>query len=596
MKNKKICASILLIIMLVITILIVPNSSKATEKTIEVYFSRNEIRENSEPKKGMGFAIHKPQNTDGKTGTNIWKFVKHNDASSGTFDDTINFYCIKDGVGFSLDSSTVKYDKSFDFVADKEIIKAKTEDTTLQSLVNNDDAYYGIIALADLVYVKGAANPDGTSSPNVSTNADKEKLLRAAGIDPTDNKLSDDMIDAIQQAAFWYFSNYENEDGAFTNCYDNYDKGNDWLNYKISGEQEDYTSITEGALYTKPIPPEAEERGGQVSDLYRYLIDTAKANATKYKTGGRKSKNIITLFTNWTGEALSKTQPLISIQKIREFDLALRKYITKVDGVDVSTLTGSRAPSITATEINNSGTAIYNHRKDPVTVKKGSEVTYNITIYNEGDVAGIAKEITDQLPTGLKYKDGSIDSNSKYTASYDSSSNKITFTRKNESEPLQPYAGGSNLASETITFVCEVEAEPSESNETKILTNIAWISKAKNTEKDLDITQTGDERDSLPTTDHSPNKEQNDLPTYHGNDDNPGANNNETELGNSGTFFKGQEDDDDFEKLKLSPNNFDLALTKAIYEVNGKRVDERITNENVDDLKAGRTINRYGSR
>ncbi len=589
MKNKKMCASILLILMLVITILIIPNSSKATEQTVDLYFSRKEVREKSTPKANMGFAIHQPQNDVSKTGTNIWKFVKHNSKDSVEFDDTINFYCVKDGVGFSLENKTVQYDKSFDFVADKEVMKAKTGDTTLQSIVNNDDAYYGIIALADLVYVKGAANPNGTPSSNVSTNADKEKLLTDAGIDLADNKLSDDMIDAIQQAAFWYFSNYEDENGAFTNCYDNYrdEIGDEWLTYKISGEQENYTSITEGALYSEPDSPEAEERGEQVSALYRYLVGTAKENATKYKNGARKSKNIITLFTNWTGEALSHTQPLISIQKIHEFDLALRKYITKVDGVDVSTLTGSRAPSITATEINNSGTAIYNHRKDPVKVKKGSKVTYNITIYNEGDVAGIATEITDQLPKELKYKEGSIDSNSKYTASYDSASNKIKFTRKNVSDPLQPYTGGSNLASETITFVCEVNEESSNSNETKILTNIAWISKAKNTEKDLDIAQPGDERDSLPTADHSPNKQQNDLPTYHGNDANPGANNSEAELGNSGTFFKGQEDDDDFEKLKLLPNNFDLALTKAIYEVNGKRVDERITNENVDKLKAG---------
>ncbi len=580
MKNKKLKASILVEIMLVVAMLIVPNFVKAQEKDISIYLSRRELRQNSQLVSKIGFSIGDP---DYPNHANIWKFVKHDSSSRDSdFDDTINFYCVKDGIGFSTENEPNLYNKSFDFVEDRTAMQAKSEDEHLKSLVDDDDTYYQIMALADLIYVKGAITPEGMKTTNKSAETDKQKLLQAAGIDPQENYLSDDMIDAIQQAAFWYFSN--RDDGSYEDKYNKYGKySGNWFYYTLDGQT--WKALTDGDLCSQ-LGGDTTDVPEQVDSLYEYLIDTAKTNAQSYKNDGRKAKNKITLFTNLDiGRGAGSTQPLIVVEKVREFDLALRKYITKVDNVDVSQMTGTRAPSITATEINNSGTAKYAHRKDPVTVKQGSKVTYNITIYNEGEAAGIAKEIIDQLPTGLKYS--SIDSNSKYTASYEPDSNKITFTRKDEENPLEPYAGGSDLDSETITFVCEVEEKSTSGKDKSVLTNIAWISQEKNTETELNINQEGDERDSLPTAGRSPNKGQEDLPTYHGNDRNKGANNNEKELGDSSYFFKGQEDDDDFEKLQLLPNDFDLALTKAICEVNGKSVDERITNENVDKLKAG---------
>ena len=116
---------------------------------------------------------------------------------------------------------------------------------------------------------------------------------------------------------------------------------------------------------------------------------------------------------------------------IGQFDLALRKYITKVDGIELQN-ESSRVPNIDTenTLDKNEETAKYSHKKDPVQVKTGSIVTYNITIYNEGNKDGYATEVTDQLPTGLKsnLKTGDVVTSSKgnkYIVTYNEETNKV---------------------------------------------------------------------------------------------------------------------------------------------------------------------------
>ena len=95
----------------------------------------------------------------------------------------------------------------------------------------------------------------------------------------------------------------------------------------------------------------------------------------------------------------------------KEFDLALRKIIASVRkaGTTESALIvneegklATRKITYDASNIERTGTAIYNHRKDPIVVEKGDIVTYEISIYNEGDMGGYASEIVDKLPKGLK--------------------------------------------------------------------------------------------------------------------------------------------------------------------------------------------------
>ena len=254
------------------------------------------------------------------------------------------------------------------------------------------------------------------------------------------------------------------------------------------------------------------------------------------------------------------------------FDLALRKYITKVNGKE---LTGdnSRIPNIDESTLKTGTTATYKHKKDPVIIKNGDIVTYKMTIYNEGEKEGRATKVIDQLPTGLKFKNvisGNFDKNS-----YDESTNILSLERKtSNTDNLKAYTSG-NLDSETIEIECEVVAKPDTEN-TIILTNVAWISEEYDSESNITITQQeGMDRDSEPSTIPSVNKDN--MADYKGKD-------NQEDLSDSNYYYKGQQDDDDFEKLILMPESFDLKLIKRITAVNNQNVSERIESVDVSKL------------
>lgn len=82
--------------------------------------------------------------------------------------------------------------------------------------------------------------------------------------------------------------------------------------------------------------------------------------------------------------------------KLQYFDLALRKFITKVNTTEYN----NRYPEIT---YNEDGSITYKHTKDPVLVTTNDVVIYTIRVYNEGEKAGYATEITDNLPEGLEF-------------------------------------------------------------------------------------------------------------------------------------------------------------------------------------------------
>ena len=102
-------------------------------------------------------------------------------------------------------------------------------------------------------------------------------------------------------------------------------------------------------------------------------------------------------------------------RKSPKFDLALRKFITKIDGKDVEV---SRVPVIdeeSKNVLDLTGTAVYHHTKKALEVEVGSKVEYTIRVYNEGEVDGVAKEITDYLPAGLTFDKISDESAKLYT-------------------------------------------------------------------------------------------------------------------------------------------------------------------------------------
>ena len=263
----------------------------------------------------------------------------------------------------------------------------------------------------------------------------------------------------------------------------------------------------------------------------------------------------------------------------KEFDLALRKMISAVRkaGMTESTLMSNeegklatRKITYDASNIEKTGTAIYNHRKDPIVVEKGDIVTYEISVYNEGDMDGYASKIVDKLPNGLKlygqttgtYTSGNV----QYSYVYDEANNTITFTNISKNI-LSAYDGGNTLSSETIQVECEITQEPSTATNT-YLTNIAYISKEYNSETNQELTTDRDSNvENIPSANQNTTGDK--YTGYHGGNNQNGD--NSKDVYNDGTnnddYFPGREDDDDFEVVVVKPAAFDLALQKYISSI-----------------------------
>ena len=85
---------------------------------------------------------------------------------------------------------------------------------------------------------------------------------------------------------------------------------------------------------------------------------------------------------------------------LRRFDLALRKFITGVEFDGTTTEITNRVPIFTQVGENE---YVYEHTKEPVQVANGNIVIYTLRIFNEGNVAGYASEVKDDLPEGLEF-------------------------------------------------------------------------------------------------------------------------------------------------------------------------------------------------
>ena len=553
-------------ILLILCLVLFPNIATAEEMPT-LYFGITELRESD-----MGYAIRDPGSVDG-TGAKIWNIVQYDSETSSTYTQT-NVYCVKAGVGFVADDAPVNKEKDaykfrFDMYEERDEIAKRS--TVLNELVNEEN-YNGLLAVANLLYIPGEESSD----------ADKQQLLENSGVAEYQEQfsvlgenselyyLTDDEIEAIQQVAVWHFTNGETkyDPSSFSNS----DVAS-WLYYTTSGDSyESLSSYRTDIASGSQSPGYAKQVQAQM--LYDYLVDTAEANASQYEEESTIThKNKLTLYTSATD---AETQPLMVIEKIpQEFDLALRKYITAVNDVPLES-TVTRVPNINDDNLANGTdtTATYNHRKDPVTVELGNSVTYNITIYNEGDIAGRATQIIDQLPRGLTYSEILT---AGFSASYDSATNRLTITRdETNTENLDAYSG-TTLDQETIQIKCTVD-DTNESGD--ILTNVAWISEEVDENGTEIINQTGVDRDSEPGT--APDVNQDNMENYNGHEDNK-----DDDLTDSDYFYKGQQDDDDFEKLIVQNDIFDLALKKRITAVNGEAVPERIQGVDITNLANG---------
>ena len=218
-------------------------------------------------------------------------------------------------------------------------------------------------------------------------------------------------------------------------------------------------SATETYTIVEDTAPEGYEKYNGTITLnvgFKTVGTTYMIDKEKVKVDGNGSNGTVRLNVP-NDNTIEVYVPNTEIErKTPDFDLALRKFITEVDGVAVQT---SREPVINAeskTVLDLSNTAAYHHTKKSIVVKVGSEVEYTIRIYNEGQVDGVAKEITDYLPAGLTFVRLAEESKSLYstTATADS---KVVVIKYNGSDVIKADSIGRILNNDRTNVYQEVK-------------------------------------------------------------------------------------------------------------------------------------------
>ncbi len=318
------------------------------------------------------------------------------------------------------------------------------------------------------------------------------------------------------------------------------------INASLSSNTNTFTLIDQNKQQTTNIQTVANN--GQ--SFYVKIPKTQNTNIEneKFVITTKVKQNTITY---WEMENGTNEQPVVEIKpeektftqeaqlKLSNFDLALRKFITKVNGTQVPT----RVPSVNKDSLSTtSTTAIKKHTKTPVQVNPGDTVTYTIRIYNEGDLDGYATKVTDYLPAGLKLK-----SNSKINQDnqWQEESGNAIYSTKLQNDIIKAHTNGVDLAYKDLEVECEVVANISVNQQN--LKNVAEITEAKdeNNEEIVD-------RDSQPN-----NLTQEQKNNYHPEHSTDGW---------------GYQDDDDYEELLIPGKYFDLALRKFVTNINEKEL------------------------
>ena len=251
-------------------------------------------------------------------------------------------------------------------------------------------------------------------------------------------------------------------------------------------------------------------------------------------------------------------------------DLALRKYIVKVNDKAVD-----RAPTVDVTGLKNgtSLTATYKHAKSPVKVSNGDTIVYEIRVYNEADIDAMGTTIVDALPKGLEFVEGSTINTTYGWEKVSEGSNVVTYkTEYLRNEVIGAFDKNSDtLKSAMVQIECKVSDSAKASS---VLTNIAEI-------QDDEI----EDRDSTPNNNDYV-KNDYDSSNYTGN------NENKDDLTDKDYYYKGREDDDDFEKVEIEGKTFDLSLQKFITKINKSApATSREPVVDVTNLKNGTSTN-----
>lgn len=331
--------------------------------------------------------------------------------------------------------------------------------------------------------------------------------------------------------------------------------------------------ITESAQSLKniaEITKDADENGDEITDRDSVPGNLTEEEKQNYNPGESEK--------GWGYEDDDDYEELILPGKY--FDLALRKFITNINGKELMQKDGTyvREPRIDLTPLidGSDTTAIYRHPKEPIRVSVGDIVIYTLRVYNEGEVDGYASSITDYLPPQLEFINDEF--NAKYGWTIDSTG-RIATTRILEKPSIDPEDtlikafDGTTLDYKEVKIKCKV-VQPEDLS--KVITNIAEVTEYSDKNGNTNIIDRDSTADSLTNDNSKPEDDivndnlpaDKDLPDYKGHP------NNKSVLTDAEYFYRGQQDDDDFEKLILE--EFDLALRKFITKVNETPVTDRI--------------------
>ena len=290
---------------------------------------------------------------------------------------------------------------------------------------------------------------------------------------------------------------------------------------------------------------------------------------------------VITILT--VGKTTQNIKPLIgeynnSIKKYQThaveqkgFDLAVRTFITNINGKELVDENGkfTREPNIDLTNLINgsSTTAEYKGSKNPVTAAAGDIVILTIRIYNEGGISGYASSVTNYLPPQLKFVMNDDENfNAQYGWRIDSSFRKATtnILGRPEIDPEDTIIkafDGETLDYKELKIKCKlVSTNYIEKNVTNIVEITDFTDANGNPVIDRD-SEKANVVELSEVTDET-------LPDYKGNKSNKSV------LVDNNYFYKGEEDDDDFEKIILE--EFDLALRTFITKINQTEITNRV--------------------
>jgi len=338
----------------------------------------------------------------------------------------------------------------------------------------------------------------------------------------------------------------------------------------------------------------ALEEGKTVKDLvneqfYLSIPDEESIENLSFELKVTYNEKTLTFYTVGGQELLE--QPVVIIENVEkeikrdfeldverlDFDLALRKFITNVNGVDVLT----RVPEVNVEKLKSGEetTATYTHPKTAVSVNTGDIVTYTIRVYNEGELAGYAEEITDYIPEGLGFIIGHKENSAnKWRISEEDSLNTVRLSSIPNALGnlrLSDFSGVNSLNDVTIV-----------TGKTKITSDLLKYEEGSTTNliqefnkdtgylayKDIKVTCVVVETDSTKNTLKNIAEVTKDLDKYGAEVDDRDSTPNNVDV-NTYPADSNVEDDDDYENLVIK--DFDLALRKFITEVDGTAVNNR---------------------